>query len=289
MLIQILIAGLAMGGIYALVALGFVLLVNSVNIINFAQGEFLMLGAFLVYTFGGLAGLPFPLALLFTLLAAALFGLLFERFAYWPLRHQGVVSVIVATMGISVFMKNSASLVWGGVPLAYTEPFGGLMWSLGSLRLAPQHILILAVTFALVVLQQLFFQRTRMGQMMLATSQDKMAASLVGIRVRVITVFTFVYATVLGALAGVLVAPTFYITVDMGAMVGLKAFVSIVLGGWGSIPGAILGGLLLGVLESLLAAYVSSLYKDVFAFLILIAVLVCLPRGLFGERVSEKV
>ncbi len=289
MFLQLIISGLAMGSIYGLVALGFVLLVNAADIINFAQGEFVMLGAFLVFTFAELWQVPFVLAVVMVVAVMAVFGVVMERVAYRPLRHTNAVTIIISTLGISVFLQNAALRTWGSVPEYFGLPFGRAMITVGTLRLVPQHLLILAVAAALVVLQHWFFHRTRLGQMMRATAQDKDTARLMGINIGRMTAITFALAAAIGGLAGVLLAPTFYISVEMGVRVGIKAFVASIIGGWGSIPGAMVGGIVIGLVEVLAAAYISSLYKDVFAFLVLILFLVLMPRGLFGENVAEKV
>ncbi|MCL4371600.1 MAG: branched-chain amino acid ABC transporter permease [Chloroflexi bacterium] len=288
MLLQILVSGLAMGSIYGLVALGFVLLVNAADIINFAQGEFVMLGAFLVYTFAELWGLPFLVAVLLVVAVMALFGLVMERVAYRPLRNTNAVTIIISTLGISVFLQNVALRSWGSVPQYFGQPFGRQMIDLGAIRLVPQHLLILVVAALLVLLQHWFFHKTRIGKLMRATAQDKQTARLLGVNIGLMTALTFALASALGGLAGVLLAPTFYISVEMGVRVGIKAFVASIIGGWGSIPGAMIGGLVIGLVEVLAAAYVSSLYKDVFAFVVLILVLVVMPKGIFGEKVAQK-
>lgn len=287
--LQLVVAGLAMGSIYGLVALGFVLLVNAANIINFAQGEFVMLGAFLVLTFTTAWGIPFVASIALVIIVMGIFGMVVERVAYRPLRNTNTVTIIVSTLGLSVFLQNIALRTWGALPEYFGEPFGRQMWNLATLRLVPQHLLILAATCALVLLQHLFFHHTRLGKMMRATAQDKDMARLLGIDISRITALTFSFAAALGGLAGILIAPIFSISVVMGVMVGLKAFVASIIGGWGSIPGALVGGLLIGLIEVLAAAYISSLYKDVFAFVVLILFLIVMPRGIFGEKIAEKV
>ena len=176
--LQILVSGLAMGSIYGLVALGFVLLVNAADIINFAQGEFVMLGAFLVFTFAEVLGLPFALSVVLVMLVMALFGLVMERVAYRPLRNTNAVTIIISTLWISVFLQNLALRTWGSVPQSFTMPFGQQVLQLGSLRLVPQHLLILVVTAGLVLLQHWFFHSTRYGQLMRATAHDKATAQI---------------------------------------------------------------------------------------------------------------
>lgn len=285
---QLLVTGLAMGSIYGLVALGFVLLVNSVNIVNFAQGEFAMLGAFLMYSVVTGAGLPFWVALPVVLALGVGIGLVFERMAYRPLRREDLVTHLVATLAASVFLRNLAQQIWGPVPYSFAEPFGDRVWNVGGVVVLPQHVLILVVTAVLVGLLYLFFFRTRTGKMLRAASQDRQAAQLLGIPVTRLGALTFALAASLGALAGVLVAPVFFVNLDMGFVMGLKAFVASIIGGWGSVPGAIAGGLVVGVVEVFAATYLSSPYKDAFAFIILVLFLILLPRGIFGERVADK-
>jgi len=285
--LQLLMAGLAMGAIYGLVALGFVLLVNAVNIINFAQGEFVMLGAFLAYTFGTTLHLPYWATLIGVLLAAAVIGILFERTAYFPLRGREPSTFLVSTLGVSVLLRNVAQQIWGPIPFAYTEPFGQQVVKIGDVTLVPQHLLIIVAMGLLVGLLYWFLFRTRLGTMMRAASQDRVGAQVIGIQVNVIGLITFVIAAASGALAGVLVAPVFFVNTEMGFGVGLKAFIATIIGGWGSVPGAIAGGLVLGVVEVLASAY-NSTFKDLFAFGLLILFLIVLPRGIFGEKIAEK-
>ncbi len=289
-LVQLLLSGLAMGAIYGLVALGFVLLINAVNIINFAQGEFVMLGAFLVYTAGSpeMLNLPFPLAFVLVVAAAGVIGVAFERTTVRPLRGGDFATYLVATLAAAVIIKNLSQQIWGPIPFSYSEPFGRQVIRFGEVAVLPQHLLILAFTAVLMVALYFFFFYTRTGKMMRATAQDRVSARLIGIRVARIGTITFAMSTALGCLAGVLVAPVFFVNLDMGFLMGLKAFVATIIGGWGSIPGAIAGGLLVGLIEVLGTAYISSVYKDAFAFLVLIIFLIVMPQGIFGEKVADK-
>jgi branched-chain amino acid transport system permease protein len=281
--IPLALSGIAMGAIYGLVALGFVLLINAVNIINIAQGEFLMLGSFFVFTFAAIWGLPLIPAILLMIVAAAIVGIVFERAAYRPLRGGDIATFIVSTLAASLVIRNVALNVWGPYPFAFREPFGGTVLTLAGLRVNPQHLLIIGVTAVLMVALYLFFFHTRLGKMMRAMSQDKATASLLGIPVTRIGSITFVIAASIGAVAGVLVAPIFFVNIEVGFRIGLKAFIATIIGGWGSVPGAITGGVVLGVVEVLAAAYLSSQYKDAFAFLFLILFLLARPQGIFGE------
>ena len=282
-LVPLLMSGIAMGAIYGLVALGFVLLINAVNIINIAQGEFLMLGSFFIFTFTTMWGLPLPIAFVVLLLAAAVVGVVFELTAFRPLRGGDLATFIVSTLAASLVIRNVALNVWGPYPFAFRQPFEGAVLTLGSLRINPQHLLIIGVTAVLMAALYYFFFHTRLGKMMRAMSQDRATASLLGIPVARIGTITFILAACIGATAGVLVAPIFFVNIDVGFTIGLKAFIATIIGGWGSVPGAIAGGVLLGVVEVLAAAYISSQYKDAFAFVFLILFLLARPQGIFGE------
>lgn len=288
-MIQLLINGLAMGSIYALVALGIVVIANAVNVVNFAQGENVMLGAYVAATLTLTFHLPVLSAYLISIILLAAYGYLFQKAAYYPLRKKPFITVVVATIGVSMFLKNVARIIWGPQPLYFPGPFGESTVKLGGLAINSQHLLIIAVTLILVAFNYFFFAKTTLGRKMQATAQDQEAATLMGVKVSRMIALTFIYSSMLAAAAGVLLAPIYFVSADMGGNLGLKAFAASIIGGFGSVPGAILGGLFLGVLEILAAAYVSSLYKDAFAFIVLILILAFLPRGLFGEKISTKV
>ncbi len=286
--LQLLAAGLAMGSIYALVALGFVLIFNAVGVVNFAQGEFVMIPAFVAVWLMGTFKLPFGLTYLITILFMGLFGIVFERIAYYPLRNRSFLPVVISTIGVSIFLRNGAQLVFGAEPELMPRPTSSGVLQLGSVSIDPQYVVIVGVTIVLLVLQYYFFEKTSLGKKMQATAQDKDMARLLGIPVATMIAITFVYSSMLGAVAGVLIGPIFYVTKEMGAMLGLKAFCSTIVGGFGSVPGAIIGGLFLGIIEEFGAFYISSGYRDAFAFLVLILVLLLRPQGFFGEKVAEK-
>jgi branched-chain amino acid transport system permease protein len=295
---QLLISGLAVGSIYALVALGFVLIYNAVGVVNFAQGEFVMLPSYVAVTFmlpaiavfGTIVHWQVPVIAVYVLvvLFMAAFALLFNRIAYHPLRDRGWMPVVISTIGVSIFLRNAVQQVWGSQPIVMPSLFSVDTIFLGPLRIRPQDILILGVTAVLIAFQFYLFERTTLGKQMRATAQDRATARLIGIRVSRIVTITFVYSAVLGAISGLLVAPLFTVTKEMGALIALKAFAASIVGGFGSIPGAIIGGLTIGVIETFGGFYVSSSYVDAIAFIILISVLLIRPQGLFGERVAEK-
>ncbi len=295
---QLLVSGLAIGSIYALVALGFVLIYNAVGVVNFAQGDFVMFPSFVAVTFllPGIAvfgtvvhwKLPVLAVYLLVLLLMVGFGLLFNRIAYYPLRERGWMPVVISTIGVSIFLRNAAQLVWGSQPVVMPSLFPVDTVALGPLHIRPQDLLIIAVTALLIAFQYVLFERTTLGKQMRATAQDRTTARLIGIRVGRIVAITFVYSALLGTISGLLVAPIFTVTKEMGGLIALKAFAASIVGGFGSIPGAIIGGLAIGVIETFGGYYVSASYVDAIAFVILIAVLLVRPQGLFGERVAEK-
>jgi branched-chain amino acid transport system permease protein len=286
--LQMVTAGLAMGSIYALVALGFVLIFNAVNVVNFAQGEFAMVPAFVAVWLMNSLHTPFALTCVITVVFMGVFGIVFQRIAYYPLRHRTFLPVVISTIGVGIFLKNGAQLIFGAEPLSMPRPTSATALNIFGVFVDPQYIMIILCTLALLGFQYFFFEKTKLGKMMQATAQDKQMARLLGIRVAKMIAITFAYSSILGAVAGILVGPIFFVSKDMGAMIGLKAFCSTIVGGFGSVPGAILGGIFLGVIEVFAAYYVSTAYRDAFAFIILILVLLLRPQGFFGEKIAEK-
>lgn len=287
--VQSLITGLAIGAVYGLIGLGFMLLVNTTNILNFAQGEFGMLGAFIMITLAINVGIPYVPALLIVLAAAAVIGIVFERIVYRPLKNADVPTYFAATLAAAVVIRTAALKIWGPYARPFQEPFGLTMLSFGEVRVRPQDLLIVGVIIVLSGLLYLFFNKTSTGKAMRAMSQDRQTAQLLGVKVLSMGTLAFVIASMIGAVGGVLVAPIYFVSLDMGFYMGLKAFISTIIGGWGSLPGAVIGGLIIGVVETFGAVYISSVYKDVFAFVLLIVFLVIRPQGIFGEKVADKV
>ena len=285
---QLLFTGLGIGAIYALVALGFVLLIRAANVVNFAQGEFSMLGAYLmVILFSGL-GLPYLVSMPLAIIVMAGFGLLFAGATYWPLRHRGQMPVIISTIGASIFLANTVLALYGPSPAVLPGLFDTPGFEAGGVFMDSQYVAIMVTAAVMVLLQFLIFEKTLLGKKLQATSQDKEMASLLGIPVAVMILITFGYSAALGGLAGVLVAPVLFVSVGMGALISLKAFAANIIGGFGSIPGAILGGLALGIVETFGASFISVPYKDAIAFALLLMFLLIRPQGLFGERIAEK-
>jgi branched-chain amino acid transport system permease protein len=285
--LQVLFQGLALGSIYALVALGFVLIIRAANVVNFAQGDFAMVGAYLMVAALG-AFLPYWLAFIFAILAMGGIGLLFNYCVYYPLRHRSFLPVLISTLGASIFLQNLILAIAGAQPrpLPKLLSFDGIQ--VAGVFLDSQYLMILIITIFCVAFQYFFFEHTLLGKKLQATSQDKNMAQLVGIPVALMIAITFIYSAALGGLAGILVAPILFVSIGMGSTVALKAFAATIVGGFGDIKGAIVGGLFIGIVESFAAFYISVPYKDAYAFLMLFAILIMRPQGFFGEKVSEK-
>ena len=287
-LVQFLLAGLTLGAIYALVALGFAIIYNASHVINFAQGEFVMIGGMAAAAFVE-TGLPLPLSVVVSIGLATCVGLLLEKLAVEPARGASVVTLIIITIGASILLRGLAAIVWDKKIHALPAFSGEAPIALGGATLLPQTLWVLGATIVTVVALWWFFNRTLTGKAILAVSHNRMAARLMGISVRRVLAVSFALSAALGALAGVLIAPISFTSWDVGVMLGLKGFAAAILGGLGSGAGAVLGGLALGLAEALGAGYLSSAYKDVFAFLIIIAALVFLPHGLLGRHAAERV
>ena len=287
-LTQFLLTGLTIGAIYALVALGFAIIYNASHVINFAQGEFVMIGGMASVSLI-LIGLPLLVAIPIAVLAAAAVGMALERFAIEPARGASPVTLIIITIGASILLRGVATLVWDK-KLHTVPPFSGeTPIQIGGATILPQSLWVIGITMAIVLLLGWFFGRTLLGKAMLATSHNPLAAQLCGVNVRFILFLSFALSAGLGAIAGILIAPITMTSWDVGVMLGLKGFAAAILGGLGSGMGAVVGGLVLGIAESLGAGYVSSAYKDAIAFIIILAVLFFMPSGLFGKKNSDRV
>ena len=285
-----LINGLTLGSSYALIALGYTMVYGIVQLINFAHGEIYMFGAF-VGLFLVMAGYNIFLALLGAMLFCMLLGVLVERVAYRPLRGKSSrLSALISAIGVSIFLSTLMVLYRGTNTTRYPEILGNSTFSLGSLQISSLQIIILLVSAILMVGLQILIQKTRLGKAMRACSQDLEASSLMGVNVNRIISATFAIGSALAAAGGLMVG-IYYNAVwpYMGTMAGMKAFSAAVLGGIGSVPGAMIGGLSLGVMEIMGVAYFSSSYKDAIAFAILILVLIIRPQGLMGRKISKKV
>lgn len=286
--LQILFSGLALGAIYALVALGFVLIIRATNVVNFAQGDFAMLGAYAMTTMFTVLHLPYWLSVILALITMTVIGIVFNYGVYYPLRNRSFLPVLISTLGASIFMQNTVLAVYGPQPRPLDKVIDIQGLQFGGVFLDSQYLVILVVTVAAVAFQYFFFEHTLIGKKLQATSQDKDMARLLGIPVAWMIAITFIYSATLGGLAGILVAPVLFVSIGMGSTIALKAFAATIIGGFGDVRGAIVGGLLLGVVESFAAAYISVPYKDAFAFLLLFIFLLFRPQGIFGEKVAEK-
>ena len=286
--VQYLASGLTVGSIYALVALGFSIVFNASRVINFAQGEFVMIGGMSAVSLLA-AGAPMPLALAGAVVVATVVGLAVEKLAIERARRADVVTLIIITIGASILLRGVAQVVWDKSVHRLPPLAGDTPVTLFGATILPQSLWVMAATVAIMVALTWFFRRTRLGKAMLATSHNRLAAQLVGIDVDRVLFASFGLAAALGAIAGVLIAPIAFTAYDAGVMLGLKGFAAAILGGLGSFPGAIAGGLTLGLLESIGAGYVSSAYKDAIAFVIILGVLFVRPDGLLGALRSERV
>jgi branched-chain amino acid transport system permease protein len=284
----LLFTGIGIGSIYAMVSLGFVLLIRSANVVNFAQGDFSMLGAYLMLILLVSFGVPYALALVVSVVLMGAVGIIFGFVTYWPLRTRGQIPVIISTIGAGILLENTVLSTYGPSPQVLPGLFNASGFLVGNIFMDSQYISIIVTAFVLVGLQYLIFEKTMVGKKIQAISMDRETAGLLGMPVITLIFGIFFYSAALGGVAGVLVAPILFVSVGIGAIVALKAFAANIIGGFGSIPGAIIGGLLIGIVETLGAAYISVPYKDAYAFLMLLAVLLVRPRGLFGERITEK-
>lgn len=300
MLLQQLINGLTLGGVYALIALGYTMVYGILELINFAHGEIYMLGAYLgiiflgIFTVTGLTSVSLPLALfltiLLTIIVCSAYGFTMEKIAYKPLRNAPRLSPLISAIGVSIFLQNYVMLTQGATDKVFPQRFGDSGLQFLNVNMTYLQALIIIVSGVLMLSLHLFIQKTRMGKAMRATAQDKTMASLVGINVNSIISATFIIGAGLAAVAGIMVA-SYYGLVNyyIGYIAGIKAFTAAVLGGIGNIPGAMLGGIILGLVESAGAAYISSEYKDAYAFIILIVILLIKPAGILGKTTEEKV
>ena len=286
--LQFVAGGLTAGAIYALVALGFSIIYNASGAINFAQGEFVMIGGMSAAMIVA-AGTPLALAVPLAVATAVVVGLVLEKLAIEPARHADTVTLIIITIGASLLLRGLAQLVWGKRIHALPAFSGDQPIAVLGATILPQGLWVLGGAGVAVAVLSWFFGRTLNGKAMLATSCQPLAARLCGIDTRVVLFASFGLAALLGALAGVLVAPITFTSYDAGIMLGLKGFAAAMLGGLGSFPGAVAGGLALGLVESLGAGFVSSAYKDAIAFVVILAVLFFLPGGLLGARRSDRV
>lgn len=290
MLAQLIVNGLIIGSIYSLIALGYSMVYGILRIVNFAHGDVMMFGSFLGLVFMNTFQMNVIAAFLLAAMCTAILGMVIELFAYRPLRKYDRIVTLVSAMGVSIMLSNIAQLIWGTGTQNYVIPFKIATYEVMNITITNLQIIILATSVVLMVALYLFVHKTKMGVAMRATAQSLDNASLMGININRIISLTFAIGSILAALAGMLVS-MYYDAVypTMGYMFGLKAFTAAVLGGIGSIPGAMIGGLLLGVVENLGGTFISTQYQDMISFVILIFVLVLRPTGIFGKKELNKV
>lgn len=288
--LQQLINGLALGSVYALLALGYTMVYGIIQLINFAHGDIYMIGAFAGFYTATSLKLPLIPTLLVAMAVSALAGIIIEKIAYKPLRKSPRITLLITAIGVSLFLENGMKILVGPDPKAFPDLLNAGAISIGSIHIDAKTILMLIVSGLLVLLLQFIVYKTKVGKAMRAASFDIEAASLMGINVDNTISFTFAIGSALAGIAGVLIAISYpSITPYMGVMPGLKAFVAAVLGGIGSIPGALVGGIAIGILETLSKAYISTSFSDAIVFAILIIILLIKPAGLLGKKTNEKV
>jgi branched-chain amino acid transport system permease protein len=287
-LLQFLVSGVTVGAVYALVALGFTIIFNASDVVNFSQGEFVMLGG-MITVFALAAGLPIGLAALLAIVLTAGIGVLLNKLAIEPARGAPVVSLIIITIGASIFIQGAAQIIFDKQIHRYPGFSGDAPLRFAGATILPQSLWVIVGAMAVFVGLWAFFTRTLTGRAVLATANNRLAAALVGINTRYIMTLSFGVSAAIGALAGVLITPITLTAYDVGIPLALKGFAAAMLGGLGNPFGALVGGLLLGVLEALTAGYISSQYRDAVAFIVIIAVLFVMPQGLFGRKSTDRV
>ena len=288
MYLQLLVSGLSLGVVYGLIAMGMVLIFRSVGVMNFAQGDFLMLGGYFCYTFNKMLNLPIGISLALSAVIMAICGIIFQSVAYWPLRKAMDKTIIVSTLGASIALKEVANLVWGPIPLSVDPVIKGVLRT-DAMVVQWQYIVIIVISAILMLGVYLLLEKTFIGNIMQATAQDQYTASLMGIPVMLAIALTFGVSIMMAGIGGMLLAPVFFLTNTMGVNAGVKAFAAIIIGGFGSVQGAILGGLIVGLVEAFGGAFISTTYKDIVVFAVLILTLMFRPQGIFGTKISEKV
>jgi branched-chain amino acid transport system permease protein len=289
MIPQLVASGLALGSIYALLALSLVLINKATDVVNFAQGEMAMFGTFICFALLGRTGLPLAVVLILAVPIGALLGIATERIAMRPLQAAPQVNALIATIGLWLIFHHAAGWIWGYDPVRFPSLFSPEPVDVLGARVAQNSLGIIGVSLAVVVLLYLFFEHTRMGVAMRAASMNRRAAQLMGVNIDRVALVAWGLATSISVVSGFLVAPLTFLDFEMMFAVLLKAFAGAILGGFNSLPGAVVGCLVIGVVENLFAAYVSTAFKDTFAFAIIIVVLMFRPQGLFTRRIAKKV
>jgi branched-chain amino acid transport system permease protein len=288
-LVQYIVSGLSNGAIYALIGFGFAIIHNATGIINFAQGEFVMLGGMLTVFF--LVFLKWPLvpAISLAIIISTVAGFALERLAIRPLKNAKPISLIIITIGASIFIRGAAMLVWGKDTHALPSFSGDEPLYIAGATILPQHLWIFGISVLIIIINKIFFHYTITGKAMRACAYNAYVASLIGIDVKIMVLISFIISSAIGSMAGIIIAPLTMASYDVGIMLGLKGFCAVIIGGMSSGLGTVLGGLLLGLLESLGAGYLSASYKDAIAFIVLLAILFFRPEGLFQKKETDRV
>lgn len=287
---QTLISGLSLGSIYALIALGYTMVYGIAKMLNFAHGDIIMIGAYAGIVVVGSIGLPPVLAIVLSIVICAGLGVLIETLAYKPLRQAAPLSVLITAIGVSYFLQNIALLIFGSQQKAYPTLAKIPSITIGDVTMDGISLLTLVLTAVIMLVLTFFVNKTKLGKAMRAVSEDKGAAELMGISVNKTITLTFAIGSALAAFASIFYGMTYvYIKPTTGSMPGIKAFTAAVFGGIGSIPGAMLGGILLGIIEQFSKTYISTLWADAIVFAVLVVVLIVKPTGLLGKQIMEKV
>ena len=293
--LQQLVNGITLGGVYALIAVGYTMVYGVIQLINFAHGEIYMLGAFLAYTMVTVLGIPFFAAFILTILVCACFGVILDFVAYRPLRKAPRLAALITAIGMSIFLQNLALMIWGSQIKSYPRDMFPAIFlkpalSIGEVSMTWIQVFMLSITVLFMVILHLIIHKTKIGTAMRAVSQDKTTSALMGIGVNRVIAFTFAIGSAMGGMAGALVG-LYYNAIfpTMGYIAGIKAFAAAVLGGIGSVPGAMLGGGVLGIAEVRGAGYISAEYRDGISYAVMIAVILFKPSGLIGRQIGEKV
>jgi len=287
-----LVTGISLGSIYAIIALGYTMVYGIAKMLNFAHGDIIMVGGYASFIMTSTMGLPPIVSIIASMLICTTLGLFIERFAYRPLRQAAPLAVLITAIGVSYLLQNLALLIFGASPKSYTSlvSFPALKLFDGQLTITGETLVTIGASVVIMVALTLFIKKTKAGHAMLAVSEDKGAAQLMGVNVNFTIALTFAIGSALAAIAGVLLCSAYpSLTPYTGAMPGIKAFVAAVFGGIGSVPGAMIGGILLGVIENLSKAYISSQMADAIVFGVLILVLLFKPTGILGKKITEKV
>jgi branched-chain amino acid transport system permease protein len=287
MVIDYLMNGIVIGSGYALIAIGLTMIFGLMGIVNFAHGEFYMIGGFIAYYLVQLLGLNFFLSFVLSIAIVMALGLGFNRVIFAPLQGKPIITTALVTIGLSIFLQNMTLYLWGATPKTIPSPFSRIPLKMGPLFITQERVFATLLTFAIIIGMHLFLKKTKAGKALRATFQMKEAAALVGINIKRVYAMTFATGVGLSATAGALLGSIFYITPTIGGNATYKAFIVVILGGMGSFPGAIVGGLTLGIAESLGAGLISSAYKDAIGFIIVVILLLFRPQGLFGTLVGK--